>query len=303
MGSAATVVKDAVIALAVVGAMLFGIFAYSGVWPPVVVVESGSMMHADAPFGKLATIDPGDLVIVKDVANPGDIAYWADRTDKSYSDWGDVIVYYRRGDESTVPIIHRAMTYVDVDTTGRGVSYRLKWPAGLDCGNGQRSGDSCVYGSKGIYLPLLGFDEHTARGFTKDAGYRPPSSGIITKGDNPVTNDASDQASGLSPSPVQFSWIAGKGRGELPWLGLLKLAVAPQVNEDNPPSDWLRIGNCYAPTDLWAMLAIAIASLVALPVGVDAVRDWRAARKNEDAARSRGAPPPDDHDADDGDDR
>ncbi len=282
MARAFSVVKDAAIAIGVVGLLLFSLYAYAGVWPPVVVVESGSMMHASVPFGRIGTIDPGDLVVVKE-QSLADVETWADHAGESYGDYGDVVVYFRRGDTNTVPIIHRAMTWVDVDTSSATAKYVLTWPAGMDCGNGRRSpdGSACEYGSRGIYLPRLGFDEQEGRGFTRDAGYRPPSSGFITQGDNPITNGGSDQATGLSPSPVQPSWLQGVSRGELPWLGLMKLAVAPQLNEENPPKDWIRVWNCYAPRDLWIMLVISIAALIAVPVGIDALKDWRASRRQE----------------------
>ena len=50
-------------------------FAYSGNWPPMVVIESGSMEHTDNPlydepgFTHVGTIDTGDLVVVKKLEN------------------------------------------------------------------------------------------------------------------------------------------------------------------------------------------------------------------------------------------
>ena len=44
-------------------ALLLGsMFLSTGTFPPMVVVESGSMMHDDE--GQIGAIDPGDLVLV-----------------------------------------------------------------------------------------------------------------------------------------------------------------------------------------------------------------------------------------------
>ena len=40
-----SIVKDVLLALLVVVIVMGALFAYCQVWPPVVVVESGSMMH------------------------------------------------------------------------------------------------------------------------------------------------------------------------------------------------------------------------------------------------------------------
>ena len=41
------VVKDVLTAVIVILIIVAGMFAYTGVWPPMVVIESGSMMHDD----------------------------------------------------------------------------------------------------------------------------------------------------------------------------------------------------------------------------------------------------------------
>ena len=70
--------KDIGIAIGSVVVVFLLTFAYSGNWPPMVVIESGSMEHDNNPlyeepgYTHIGTIDTGDLVIVKK-AGKGDI--------------------------------------------------------------------------------------------------------------------------------------------------------------------------------------------------------------------------------------
>ena len=57
--------------LIVFGIILGILVAYTNYWPPVVVVESDSMMHGDD--SSLGTMDTGDLVLVKGVRNRNQI--------------------------------------------------------------------------------------------------------------------------------------------------------------------------------------------------------------------------------------
>ncbi|MDZ7745067.1 MAG: S26 family signal peptidase [Halobacteriales archaeon] len=98
-------------AVLLVGLLLF---AVSGVWPPMVAVESGSM----EPNMKV-----GDLVFVMDEerlapdaahAGTGVVTYQTGREVgyKQFSNYGDVIIF-RADNESGTPIIHRARFWVD----------------------------------------------------------------------------------------------------------------------------------------------------------------------------------------------
>ncbi|HEV8361868.1 MAG TPA: hypothetical protein VGR28_15580 [Candidatus Thermoplasmatota archaeon] len=305
--------KDVLLAVGIVSAVLGGLFLYTGVWPPMVVVESGSMMHVvcTAPgvpdvcdpgvgYGKLGYIDPGDMVFVKHAAKREDVATLAEGTAKdpnakNYGKPGDVVVYFNfertRGDKAAMdeakkrqtPIIHRAVAYVDArgvtseaDCLARGgpdasATYRVFWEG--------REYDFRA-GDGGIVLPSLGFDQSNA--------YKPCWSGFITKGDNPVTNTQPDQRLGggtLPRQPVELSWIEGKAVGELPWFGLIKLALSGDVNYNcstfgggfggraNDPAcengKAVRVLNAYAPTDLWVMLGVSLAVIAIAPLGYD----------------------------------
>ncbi|MFC7044096.1 S26 family signal peptidase [Halobacteriaceae archaeon GCM10025711] len=94
------------------GFLLFGV---SGVWPPMVAVESGSM----EPH-----MERGDLVFVVDeqrfvdgnaYADTGVVPYQTgvESDYQKFGDYGDVIIYAPEGSGRAVPIIHRARFWVD----------------------------------------------------------------------------------------------------------------------------------------------------------------------------------------------
>lgn len=273
--------RDTIALVGVFAVLLGGLFLYTGSWPPAVIVESGSMMHAgsEVGYGRFGTIDPGDLVLVKEVDSLDDIITRADGGRDRYGAPGDVIVYYRANDRTTTPIIHRAVAYVEV----AGGEYFVRWADGVPCEGGattvEREGRAwCRYGAEGVLIPSMGVrGSLSARADAQ--GYRPTASGIITKGDNPATNTAIDQITmpGVN-RPIPIEWVEGKGRGEIPWLGLLKLALAGKPNQDDPPRDWVKIGSAYAPKDLWVMLGISLCVLVGVPLMYDGYKAIQARR-------------------------
>ena len=251
--------------------------AYAQNWPPAVVVESSSMMHRDdeVSYGRVGTIDPGDLVLVKRVAEPGDVRTFLEGASDHYREPGDVIVYRPGGDERATPIIHRAMAYVEVLDGG----FRVRWDPAAPCeGNGAKDPADpgwCLFPREGLLIPSAGI------AWRDGSPWRPDADGFITKGDNPSTNPIMDPAAGISknerggPGVVRLAWVEGKARGELPWFGLVKLALAGQPNEDSPPPSYVKVGSAYAPADLWVSLAVALVLLLAGPVAWDW---WRARR-------------------------
>ncbi|GIT75236.1 MAG: hypothetical protein Ct9H300mP30_2980 [Methanobacteriota archaeon] len=94
----------------------------TGSFPPMVVVESGSMMHEEE--GSLGAIDPGDLVLVMD-PDRVDIVTFVEATDpdddhfghQSHGMLGDVIIYRKNGGSDT-PVIHRAMLKAVANSSG-----------------------------------------------------------------------------------------------------------------------------------------------------------------------------------------
>lgn len=276
MGGRRSWLREATLVLLVLSLLLGGAAAYAQNWPPAVIVESSSMMHPDGAvgFGRVGTIDPGDLVLVKGVHDARDVETLVEMGPARYGEAGDVIVYLRGGGRDVTPIIHRAIAYVEVAPEG----HRVRWAPEAPCTGGAAKDPAdpswCVYDPEG------GVDLSDVPG-AGERPFRPGRSGFLTKGDNPVTNPETDQALGIAhdergrPSLVPVEWVEGKARGELPWLGLVKLSLAGRPNEANPPASYVRIGSAYAPPDLWVMLGVSVALLVGGPLAWDAVKARR----------------------------
>jgi signal peptidase len=188
-----------------VGLLLFGV---SGLWPPMVAVESGSMNPH---------MERGDLVFVMEEHRLAAGAAYEDtgvvphRTGervgyRKFQLPGDVIVYQPDGNAATTPIIHRARFWVNESEN---------WVA-----NGKADPDH------------LGAADSCGELSQCPA----PSSGFVTKGD---ANSRYDQVSGLS-APVQPAWVVGTAEFRIPWLGNIRLAwnaqttVPPWVVEADP---------------------------------------------------------------------
>ena len=106
---------DLGITVVMIGVIFGSIYAYAGVYPPMVVVVSNSMLHDNMGVGMTGVISPGDIVLVK---NTGSIITTENATLTGYStygDYGDVVVYRPLG-EDVVPIIHRAVKWVESGT-------------------------------------------------------------------------------------------------------------------------------------------------------------------------------------------
>jgi signal peptidase len=199
-------VATSVGAVLAVGLLLF---AVSGVWPPMVAVESGSMEP---------NMQVGDLVFVMDeerfapaVAHAGTGVVPAQIGEREgyrkFSQPGDVIIY-RPDNRSGTPIIHRARLWVDEGEN---------WY--------DRANPSYVGGADGC---------------AELSNCPAPHAGFITKGDNELSNRQYDQVNGLS-SPVKPAWIIGTAELRIPVLGYVKLcaSAAPEcpVLLAGPPLD------------------------------------------------------------------
>jgi len=174
-------------AVLLVGAFLF---AVSGVWPPLVAIESGSM----EPH-----IDTGDMVFIMDAERfPGQdarhgVVTAAAGTESGYRTFqqhGDVIVFEPNGNDQRTPVIHRAMLWVSAGEN---------W---YDRANREYVGsaDSC--------------DELR--------NCPAPHAGFITKGDNELSNSRYDQATGAS-TVVRPQWVIGTGAFRIPRLGYVRV--------------------------------------------------------------------------------
>ena len=176
---------SSILAVLVVGAYLF---AVSGVWPPLVAVESRSMVP---------NMQVNDLVFVMEeerfpgeMAEPGTGVVTAQAAGESYTKFrmpGDVIVFEPDGNDQTTPIIHRAMYWVDAGEN---------W---------------CAMGNPDHLRGLEPSDEQC----TADHG------GFITKGDNNAVYDQATSRSG----PVRPEWVIGTAEFRIPGLGWIRLST------------------------------------------------------------------------------
>lgn len=223
----------------------------------MVVVQSGSMQHGET--GDLGVIDTGDLVLVKNVKERSDIITWVvgKRTDhRTYGDYGDVIIYRKFGRGDLVPIIHRAVVYLEVNAT---------------TGNTFDIPSMGIYDYTGIIkIENYGYNHLTLQIDTRDLELR---EGFITLGDN--NNGRYDQMSGTSGSMlVRTDWIVGKARGEIPWFGLIKLVLGGDLS-------W----NDYrAPSNNWRDLKISLVLLIGVPLGLDLFLEYFYKPRKKEAA-------------------
>jgi signal peptidase len=225
-------VRDILVSVGVLFIVLASLYAYCGVWPPMVVVESSSMMHG--PDSQIGVIDTGDLTLVKAIDDRNDVITYVEARDpndpkngfQTYGDYGNVIVYRKNGLAET-PVIHRAMAWIEYNATASGLagSFRGDIP------------DIGVYNVSSYTLPYgVGFRNTTvtidlAGIFGETTTSRAPHGGFVTLGDN--NKGAIDQGKlqvhgDIYVEPVRTEWVVGAAQGELPWFGLFKLWISGQ---------------------------------------------------------------------------
>ncbi len=249
-------IRDILVAIFVVTIILMLLWGYTGQWlaAPMVAIESGSMMHLDEPFGRIGTIDAGDMVLLVDVDSKADIvtrgsSFGGEMAKgaggyQSYGDYGDVIIYRKYGRTDDDQIIHRAICWISVDNEGNQTTYTVE--------------EFGLYDVKAINIPSIGL-----------SNYKPTHEGYITKGDNPRTNDRCDQAGGICSEPILVSWVTGKARGELPWVGTVNLLFNDIING----AFWdasVQPTVYNVPEDCIICLVILIIILVSIPISLDA---------------------------------
>ena len=248
--SKVSIARDVLFALLFVFIILIALWAYTGQWfnaQPMVAIESNSMKHQDEPFGRLGTIDAGDMVLlvringIDDIVPRGSTLHGAlaerDDDNYNYGDYGDVIVYRPYGNPDETQIIHRAICWVEYNETYD--TYTVE--------------DYEIYNQSTINIPEVGLYNYVPNN---------PHSGFITKGDNLTTNQEADQTSSkICDEPIKLEWISGKASGELPWIGIINLLFNDITNGDNTLAN--------VPSDSFDCLLLLIESLILIPVGMD----------------------------------
>ncbi len=260
--------RDILIAVIVMVIVIGSLCFYTGNWPPMVVIESDSMMHSDD--SDIGIIDTGDLVLVKSVDSQNDVKSYVEGKKsnyKTYGTYGNVIIFRKNGLDDT-PVIHRAVIWLEYNASG----YHLE-------SNGVGGGQSIKPGS--FDVPSRGLFNQSKKIHIED--YVPnhlnltidlnriltnfeksniePHSGFVTKGDG---NDQIDQGSlpdsrGRPLSVIKIKWIVGKAVGEMPWFGLIKLYISGQT--ERPESE--------APPTSVNMLILSIVLIIAIPIVLD----------------------------------
>lgn len=248
--------RDILIAFLAVFMVLILLWAYTGQWfaAPMVAIESGSMEHNNPPppFGRFGTIDAGDMVLVQKVNTINDVVTHggpfagaqAENGFQTYGDFGDVIIYKPLGREDVSQIIHRAMCWVDIYIIDSNRTYTIE--------------EYGIYNETTITINDLGL--RNSRPSWTHSGY-------LTKGDN---NNVIDQVSDICPQPVNVSWISGKARLEIPWLGTINLFFEDLINGKNT------VSNVHE--DSLICLGIVIAILISIPILLD-LKDYIKERK------------------------
>jgi signal peptidase len=261
-------IKAFIIAPAIFLLVIGAIFLYSGIWPPMVVVESESMQHSD-DTSFIGVIDTGDIVVVKKVDSYQEVTTYVEGLANGHSTHGapgDVIIYHRDG--MPKPIIHRAMVMLEYNFTGGGfdVPSLANIPQELWSVPG---GEKVWWNLKEVLVlhdvghvnARLEIDLATMLSYMFSNGRL--HGGIITLGDNnwemvdgvPVARYDQRWLTSMR-EPVMEEWIVGKARGELPWFGLLKLWATGTMPDDTPANSQRN-------------LVISLGALILIPIVID----------------------------------
>ena len=191
-------VRELLLSLTIVAAIGIVLFAISGVWPPMVAVESNSMEPHISKYDLVFVTETGRFA-PPDANQQGLVmAETGSRSHESFGRRGSVIVYDVPGTLGS-PIIHRARFRVE-----RGENW-------FDEANPEAiNAESC--------------DElrHCPAEY---AGY-------VTKGDN---NREYDQANGIAPI-VKPGWVEGVAQARVPYLGRLRLVLLGTASTGLQPS-------------------------------------------------------------------
>ena len=293
--------REMLLAVAMIAFLVLGLWAHTGTMPPLVVVESSSMIHEEN--GEVGSIDAGDLILVMDTPYDNIITFAeaSDRSNKyhgyeTHGMEGDVIIYHKNGDEGT-PIIHRAILRVEPSQTTS--PNRLAANDSDYCPNGG-TWDSAVEDEDGEIgtcvltwsVPgtnVTNSETITIRFDGYNAGYydckrmahanvepylvvwnwQPKHSGIVTLGDN---NQCSVDQGGLvvngSSGIHSASGVAGPVRED--WLVGVAGGEIPWLGTvklmlsgaDSP-------GTQYVPGSSFLFLAMVIGGIIFAPVGLE----------------------------------
>jgi signal peptidase len=215
-------VRDVVTSVGAVLLVGLLLFAISGIWPPMVAIESGSM-EPNMEQGDLVFVVSEDRFVPDEAPThedestgvvPADRAQEVDHTE--FNRHGDVIVYRPDGSSERTPVIHRAMLWVEAGENW----YDRADPDAIGNADDCETMQNCPA----------------------------PHAGFITKGDNGATNANYDQIGRRTISaPVRPAWVVGTAELKVPYLGNVRLlfsqttpapAVERSTTGTSPSSRW-----------------------------------------------------------------
>jgi len=274
--------REVFLAIGLVLLLLGSMWLATGMFPPMVVVESGSMKHNEA--GTMGAIDPGDLVLIMDPDRVEIITYVeaSNRENEnfgyeSHGMYGDVIIYEKNGGSDT-PVIHRALLKAETNMTENSIDGSctegvydqleniciLTWDVpGTDLVNVQNISLTLDYSC-------------APHGNLTIDKWVPEHEGYLTTGDNRITNgctidqlratsstadDSYIQSRGLKDefgnpvTAVRDVWIVGVASSEIPWVGAIKLFFSGTSDFVSPQT--------------WNNLFTLIAAIVIIPMIYD----------------------------------
>ena len=252
--------------------VLFGsLVLMTGSTPPMVVVESQSMMTSNE--SQIGVIDPGDIILVTATDRRTIVTYVEAIEEGSpvegYSVHGlpgDVIIYSKNGGSDT-PVIHRAILFAKANQTvapqngicEEGVLDELLLSPDGVVGNCIITWDvpgTAVMIVTSIDLALPGYSCHS-HGHLVVSDWVPDHEGYLTTGDNLRSNGCTlDQyiatgddshfsglrdENGLPVTAVRPIWVSGIAGPEVPWFGIVKLAASSNSSEVTSDA-WMDLG-------------------------------------------------------------
>jgi signal peptidase len=181
------------------------LFAVSGLWPPMVAIESSSMNPHMERGDLVFVMEEGRLTPAAAHANTGVVtAQTGGRTGYTrFQQSGDVIVYEPDGNAQRTPIIHRARFWVNESEN---------WVANGKANTAYLSGsNSC---GELAQCPA-------------------PHAGFVTKGDANRYYDQAGRSSARISGVVKPNWVVGTAEFRIPWLGNVRLLAGQTALDRN----------------------------------------------------------------------
>ena len=281
---------------AALGLLFGGLAAYAGMWPPALVVESGSMQHSDTA-SDLGVLDTGDLAVIQAIRDPGDVVtYLAGRATghTSFGDYGDVIAFADPEPNETAVLLHRAFARVARNASGgfdvpelAAIPRSEWWGIASDGTNA-----SAPYRLRSFDVAGMGWRHDLTIEWNLTAlGTSYPNDGFLTFGDHNLYR-ASNRTDPWILTPL---YVIARAQGEIPWVGLLRLTLvrSPEGCCEGWGSTNPDVG---APANSWWALDLLLIAAFATPVAMDLL--WhrfslrRLHRSGKEGVTVAGAPNP-----------